>query len=454
MRRWIAKLFARRREPRTSIFGGALRRALAATWVRRSIAVLASVLLVAVSLPYVRARASTMFTGLAKKTKNGGPTVKREVSPPPLTDLDLTRIDARGDVVTAPAHGDRVAELTLVAKYQRAANRIMRDGAVPMGAVLMTDVRTGRVLVWANYSEDAPLTNIAAEATSPSASVFKIVTGTALVEKGLPPTTRECYHGGKSRIDDSELVPNEKRDKYCATMGEAMGRSLNVVFARLALQNLDKDELTSAATRLGWGREIPFDVPVAVSKIDFPDEPNELARSAAGFWHTTLSPFQAVNLATTIANKGQMVRLFVVDKVKDADGEIYSGPTDRQILDTVIAERTARAVTTMMEFTVDAGTSFQAFHDRSGRPYLPNIRVGGKTGTLQDNKRGGYLYTWFVGFAPTDNPEVAISVLAANHASWKVKASTVASEMLRVYFADKGRQGVADPFVSVARREN
>ena len=430
-----------------------MRRWFAKVSVRRAIAIALSAILVGVSLPYVRAHASTLFAGLTKKAKTGGPHATREVSPPPLTDLDLTRIDARNDTVTAPAHGDRIAELTLVAKYQRAANRILRDGSVPMGAVVMTDVKTGRVLVWANYSEDAPLTNIAAEATSPSASVFKVVTGSALVEKGLSPTTRECYHGGKSRIDDSELVPNEKRDKWCATMGEAMGRSLNVVFARLALQNLDKDEVASAATRLGWGREIPFDVPVAVSKLDLPDEPNELARSAAGFWHTTLSPFQAVNLATTIANKGQMIRLFVVDKVKDGDGALYEGPTERQPLDTAIADKTARAVATMMENTVENGTSFQAFHDRSGRPYLPNIRVAGKTGTLQDTKKNGYLYTWFVGFAPIDDPEVAISVLAANHASWKVKASTVGAEMLRVYFADKGRPGVSDPFVVLARRD-
>jgi peptidoglycan glycosyltransferase len=106
-----------------------------------------------------------------------------------------------------------------------------------------------------------------------------------------------------------------------------------------------------------------------------------------------------------------------------------------------------------MEFTVDGGTSFQAFHDRSGRAYLPNIHVAGKTGTLQENKKNGYLYTWFVGFAPSDSPEVAISVLAANHASWKVKASTVASEMLRVYFADKGRPGVTDPFMVRASRD-
>lgn len=422
--------------------------------MRRWIAIGVAATLVAVSLPYVRSHAGHALEGLSKpKIAPGAASVKKDVSPPPLTGLDLTRIDARSDVVTAPAADKRVAELTLNPKYQRAANRILRDGAVPMGAVVMTEVATGKILVWANYSEDAPLSNIAAEATAPSASVFKIVTGSALVEKGLGPTTRECYHGGKSRIDDSELQRDKRRDKWCATMAEAMGRSLNVVFARLALDNLDKDDMTSIAKRLGWSRVIPFDVPIEPSKIDFPDEPNDLARSAAGFWHTTLSPFQAANLATTMANKGEMIRLHVVSSVKDGNDEIYRGPTEREVLAKVVDEKTAQAVTTMMEQTVEGGTSYQSFHDRAGRSYLPDISVAGKTGTLAENKVNGYLYTWFVGFAPSDKPEVAISVLAANHASWRVKGTTVASQMLRVYFADKERKGVTDPFFVSAKRD-
>lgn len=429
-----------------------MRRWLANKWVRRGIAVGAAGVVVAVTVPYVKKHTADI-AGLSKKADDGGPKIKREVNPPPLTGIDLTRIDARGEVVTAPGPSERTADLTLVPKYQRAANRLLREGAVPMGAIVMTDVKTGRVLVWANYSEDAPLTNIAAEATAPSASVFKIVTGSALVEHGFGPTTRECYHGGKSRVDESEITRNEKKDKYCATLAEAMGRSLNVIFARLAHENLDKDAMQSIATRLGWGREIPFDIPIAQSKIEFPDDPIELARSAAGFWHTTLSPFQAVNLATTVANGGEMIRLKIIDKVRDKEGEMYEGASVRQVLDHPIDEKTARAVTTMMESTIENGTSYKSFHDRAGRPYLPDIRVAGKTGTLQENKKDGYLYTWFVGFAPADAPEIAISVLAANHASWKVKATTVGAEMMRVYFADKGRKGVTDPLGAQAKRD-
>lgn len=409
--------------------------------------------IVAASLPFLKKEMPTIGPGLAKlalgdKTPSRG-TTTRIVTPPPLHEVDLARVDVRGDVAVAPAYGDRMADLTIVPKYQRAANRLLREGAVAEGAIVMTDVKTGRVLVWANYSEEAPLHDIVSESLAPSASVFKIVTSSALIEKGIGPSTRECYHGGKSRIEDSDFPRDEKRDKWCATMGEALGRSLNVVFARLAYEHLDKDDLTSIATRYGWNRDVPFDVPIEKSRTDFPEEPFELARSAAGFWHTTMSPFQAVNLATTVANGGEQIQLYAVDRVYDSQGDIYRGPTERVVLGRAVEEKTARAVGEMMQNTVESGTSFKSFHDRAGRAYIPDIRIAGKTGTLEGK---GYLFTWWVGFAPSDDPEVAVSVLVANRGDWRVKGTEVANDILRVYFADKGRKGVTDPFAARAKR--
>jgi cell division protein FtsI/penicillin-binding protein 2 len=415
--------------------------------MRPWIAIGAAALVVGLTVPFVRGE-TVPDLGLAKLAfGERGPagTTKRGVTPPALHKIDLAKIDVRGEVATAPAWGDRVAELTVVPKYQRAANRLLRDGAVAEGAIVMTDIKTGRVLVWSSYSEEAPLRDIASEAFAPAASIFKIVTGSALMEKGLTPTTRECYRGGKSRVDDSDLVRDERRDKWCATLSEAMGRSLNVVFARHALDHLEKDDIESIAKRYGWEREVPFDVPIEKSRLEIPEEPNERAKVAAGFWHTTLSPFQGANLATTIANDGEAIQLYIVDKVRDAQGDLYVGPQERHVLGRATAEQTARSVTTMMEATVEGGTSFTTFHDRAGRAFLKDVRVAGKTGTLEGK---GYLFTWWVGFAPADKPEVALSVLVANRGDWRVKGTQVASDMLRVYFADKGVKGVVNPIAS------
>lgn len=394
--------------------------------------------LVAVTVPFIRSRELPFSDWLAKsKQSAGGPVITRTVTPPPLTDIDLSRIDDRKQTATAPAHGQRNAELTVVPKYQRAALGFLRAGQVPEGAVVMSDVKTGKVLVWASYVQDGAARDIAAEATAPSASVFKVVTGTALMEAGLTPNTKQCYSGGEHSIRAQDLEDDKRRDKWCATLSEAMGRSLNTVFARLAARNLDREKLLGVATKLGWGQEIPFDVKIAASTINLPEDELGFARTAAGFWNTTLSPFQGLNLASTIANGGEMIRLHIVSSVSDEEGEIYRGLQQRQVLKRVIDENTASAVTTMMESTVDNGTSYKSFHDKNGRPYLKDIRVAGKTGTLTKPTPEGPFYTWFIGFAPSRNPEVAISVMVANRAKWRVKATNVAADMLRTYFADK-----------------
>ena len=416
--------------------------------MRQWIAIGAAIGLVAITLPLLREHDAELSNALQKKRAGsvaGGPTITRDVTPPPLEGIDLTRIDDRAGIATVPAHGDRKAELTLVTKYQRAALGLLRAGQVPEGAVVVTDVKTGRVLVWASYVQEGAMHDVASEATAPAASVFKLITGTALMEAGLSPFTKQCYSGGEHSIKAADMVEDKRRDKHCANLSQAMGRSLNTVFARLAAKNLDREKLGGVAEKFGWGQDIPFDAPVQKSTIDLPEDDLGFARTAAGFWNSTLSPFQGANLAQTLANDGEMVRMHVVESVKDELGEIYRGPSARQVIRRVIDPSTAEAVTTMMESTVDNGTSYRSFHDRSGRPYLPDIRVAGKTGTLTKPTSEGPFYTWWVGFAPSRKPEIAVSVLVANRAKWRVKATHVACDMLRVYFADKGAPGVKDP---------
>jgi cell division protein FtsI/penicillin-binding protein 2 len=319
--------------------------------MRQGVAIFAAAALVAASLPFVREHDDKLFELLskAKIVVSGDQPDKSEsetLDPPALSGIELQHLDDRRDVVVAPGDGKRTAELTVDTEYQRAAHAFLRAGQVYEGGVVMSDIRTGRILVWSSYNHGRPR-DLNSEASAPSASVFKVVTGAALVEAGVPISEKFCYSGGHRKLTERELEPDEKRDKYCASLATAMGRSINTIFGRLALKHLDPTKLRGAATRLGWGLDVPFDVPVQQSGLDIPaDDDLEFARTAAGFWHTTLSPFQAMNLAQTLANKGEMIRSYVVDRVLDEDDkEIYQRPTERQVFKRVLDERTAWAVT-------------------------------------------------------------------------------------------------------------
>lgn len=378
------------------------------------------------------------------RTASAAPAKPRPNVASALAGIDLTRIRLTDKGATAPAAKGRVAHLSLDPDLQRAALRLLKKYKIPDSAIVLLDVKTGRVLVWASQSEGRAARDLCVEAKAPAASIFKVVTGSALVEEaGLGPQSKQCYSGGQSRLEARDLVDNPQRDKWCATLAEAMGRSLNAVFARLAIKHLSPDSVASTAKTYGFGEAIPFDVPVAKSQAKLPEDHLNFGRTAAGFWNTTLSPLAGATMMMTIANDGEMLRPVIVESVTERGVTIYEAPK-RRVVRKVSRPETAQALTTMLEATVSGGTSHRAFRDNRGRPFLPNIRVAGKTGTLTDH-REQWLYTWFTGFAPSRKPEVAIAVLAANRPVWHAKANVVARDMLRAYFAKQGAPGVTTP---------
>ena len=369
-------------------------------------------------------------------------------TPPSLDGLDLIHPNIDGDSVTATLDGKRTAKLTLDGSLQRATNAILTRHKLPEAAVVMMEPDTGRVLVYASHVETGPKRDLCAEAKAPSASVFKIVTASALVDKaGLGPDTRECYAGGgDQKILAGDLVVDPLRDKYCVTLGQAMGKSTNAVFARLASRDLTQAQLEAAAKNFGYGAPVPFDVAVAPSKLEIPESGLPFARTAAGFWNTTLSPLQAVWISAIVANGGDAVRPFVVQDVRDEKGQVtWTGADRRDVVRRAVSKETAAALAAMMDHTVSEGTSFKAFHDKKGTAFLP-VAASGKTGTLTDGDTQRF-YTWFTGFVPAHpkpgEKQVAIAVLVVNGPKWQVKANVVAREVLQAYFKDDKDSKVA-----------
>jgi peptidoglycan glycosyltransferase len=375
----------------------------------------------------------------------------------PVVGLDLLHVSAAEGAVTAPANG-ATAQLTLDADLQRTAAGLMNAHHLPEGAIVLMDVATGRLLVYANHVEKGPPRDLCAEATAPSASVFKVVTAAALVEDAhLGPDTRQCYSGGEQRINTVDLVDDPQRDRWCTTLAGAMGRSINTVFARLARQHLAPAQLEAMARRFGYGEPFAFDVPVQPSALRMPVEPLEFARTAAGFWNTTLSPLEAAQLSAIVARDGEAVRPSVVDKVVAADGTVAWSAPESPATRRVVARDTAAQIATMMEHTVGEGTSWRAFHDTRGGAFLPGVTVAGKTGTLTDAETKRY-YTWFTGFAPSHPQpgvrQVAVAVLVVNGPDWQVKANVIARDVLRAYFAGHDVVGVTRPSVNAIARHH
>ena len=340
--------------------------------------------------------------------------------------------DAREQRYTA-SYGSGRASLSVTPRLQQGLEKLLADYRVPMGAVVLLDPRTGRVLAMAEHVEKGPRTHIALQPIAPAASVFKIVTSAALLEKGMSPEDEVCFHGGRHRIQKALLTDNPRRDRMCLSLASALGKSANVVFAKLAGRDLSTELLRSEAHRFLFNAPIPFAWPVEPSPARFSDDPFELATTAAGFGPVRLSPLHGALIASIVANGGRFVPPRLVDAV---DGVPVAAAAEGQ---PVIRPEVAAALARMMETTITQGTARKIFRrDRtSRRSALREVTVAGKTGSLAEATP--YRdYSWFVGFAPVDDPQVAVAVAVVNERLWRVKAPFVAHEALKAYFEGEG----------------
>ncbi len=356
---------------------------------------------------------------------------------PPEPVLDALHFE--GGVASAPLTGGGTAELTLDAPLQHAAMRLLAAAHPGSGAIVAIDPRRGQVLAWAGLRGSAPAPAVVATTLAPAASLFKIVTTTALLEKHVDPNRTVCIEGGTSGISLEHLTRPRNGHALCGPFHEALGRSRNAVFAQLVTRFLGRDDLLGTATRFGFNGDAPLDVAVPVGSLTVPEGELPFARAAAGFVGSRLSPVGAAHLATTVATGGRTLSLHIV---KRAEG--FEAPERRRFLGRVMHEETARELVRMMEITVSSGTCLAAFSDASGKSYLGDVRAAGKTGTLQPNDDDPTT-SWFVGFAPSRHPRLVISVLLENGPLWRRKANEVGRDLFRAYFASRGYRGVTMP---------
>lgn len=368
----------------------------------------------------------------------GAAPAERAADPPAeLRDVSPAAMALEGSQYRQSLDDGRDVVFTVNPDLQRYASSLLEDNDVPAGAIVVLNARTGRVLALAQHQRGVDRPTVAFDPSPPAASLFKIVTAAALLERSeVSIDTVQCYHGGSQRLEQHNLVDSERDDTACASVSQALGRSINAVFAKLADRHLEPLALLQYAERFGFNRSIPFDVAVPESAAEIPGDRLERARAAAGFWHTHLSPLHAAMMVQSVAHDGAMLRPYVVDKVLGPDGEIvYEGKP--QLAARPISHETARRLRTAMRETVTNGTARKAFH-RPGLSALAKVKVAGKTGTLTGQKPYR-AYSWFAGFAPSDAPEVVVAVLIVNEPLWRIKSSEAAALVLDRYFSAKKR---------------
>jgi penicillin-binding protein A len=305
---------------------------------------------------------------------------------------------------------------------------------VGYGAVVAIEPSTGAVKVMASnpgynpnkipeqleglFKSDVktPLINRASHAAYPPGSTFKVVTAAAGLESGVitPETTIDAPG---SIIDEGhELANDYDKDWGEISLDTALTNSVNTWFGQLG-QKLGQDKLFTMMEKFGFNSKPPIDIDesetvesgvldLETGKMLTRKDPVDLARVAIGQERLVATPLQIAMVAAAVANKGKLMKPQIWNRVVNKDGSVTKR-MDPSVYSQPISAKTAEELTTAMEGVVDEGTGTNAA--------ISGVSVAGKTGTAETpgNKAcgGGEAenQAWFMGFAPADNPKIAIA---------------------------------------------
>jgi len=188
------------------------------------------------------------------------------------------------------------------------------------------------------------------------------------------------------------------------TFERALEVSCNVSFGWMAGE-VGQDKLTAQAERFGFGSRPMDDLVSYASRVTSEPgtqlEPPQLAQTGIGQFEVAASPLQMAMVAGAVANDGALMKPHLVRTVRAPNLSIIE-QHEPEKLEQAMSAGDARELRDMMVAVVDEGT---------GRPAaIPGVEVGGKTGTAESAPERP-PYAWFIGFAPADDPQVAVAVL-------------------------------------------
>lgn len=339
--------------------------------------------------------------------RNGYMIMQRDGKMRTFPSVDYPRIE--------PVNGNNLV-LTIDLAMQSIAEEELKRGIernnAESGLVVMMNAKTGAVLAAANYPSGSR-NRIVTDMFEPG-SVFKVVTAAAALEHNLRTGSDTFYaEDGEYRVElpgNRVRVIRDTEEYEWLTLREALKYSSNIVMAKLS------DEIGSERM-YKMSRDFGFGIPTG---IELPGEVRGDLKRPVHWSGTTLhtmsygyevsvTPMQIAASYAAIANRGVLMRPYIVERELDAQGRTVRETRQQQVR-RVVSPATADTLVSFFEDVVRDGTGSSA--------HVNGVRIAGKTGTarkLVDGRYSSSDYTAsFVGFFPVEDPEIVCLVMMDN----------------------------------------
>ena len=328
-----------------------------------------------------------------------------------------------GNLYIEPQDGSTV-RLTIDATIQEIVEKAMREcyevnKAQAVHAIAM-DVYTGAVLAMCSKPDydpnDPPRDQLDAlqslmrirlisDSYEPG-STFKILTAAAALDSGVTAPEDGFYCSGKIKVD-GDTIKCWGNPHKAETMAQALQNSCNPVFVELALR-MGTERFYQYLHAFGLGSKTHIDLQGEESGILIPvNSVKNVDLARIGFGQSVaVTPVQLLTAACSVVNGGRLMRPYLLKEAVSPDGTVLYR-TSPKVVSTPISEETSLTMRKLLEDVVAIGGAKNA--------RIPGYRIGGKTGTAQVYKDGRIVRNVhigsFLGFAPADDPRIALLVI-------------------------------------------
>lgn len=358
-----------------------------------------------------------------------------------LINSDISLIEKVENTTAGRKNPGNNAYSTLNYDIQQAAYQAM---GLYEGAVIVTEVSTGKILAmvskpdfnpntvvemwdkWVEEEESSVLLNRVTTGLYPPGSTFKIFSTLEYIKENKDDyqnyayTCRGSYKKGDMTI---HCYHNSVHNRVNLT--KSFAKSCNTSFVNLAM-GLDRDAFSDTLDKLLFGKNLELDFLTAVSKnpINTQMSDEEMLQAAIGQGTVQITPIHLNMITSAIANDGVLMKPYLVDRIESADGDLVHTYKAKEY-ERLMSEEESDALKVLMKEVVENGTA----NRMKGYGYT----VAGKTGSAEYNSKGD-SHAWFTGFAPAEEPEIAITVIIESAGAGGDYAVPIARRVLDAYF--------------------
>lgn len=342
--------------------------------------------------------------------------------------------------------GDNLV-LTVDAKLQK---RIYSKFGQDKGAAVCINPKTGEILAMVSkpsidpndidknferYSKETSkkyFINKAIQEYYPPGSIFKIITAAAAIEN-INDIDRYKNNCTGSIDFKNHSIKDYKGEKHGnISLKDAFKVSCNNTFGKLGLQ-LGYNKIKKVAEKFLFNKDVYIKddyvkIPIKPAVYDFDERDDSfIAASAIGQHEVKANPMSMAIVVSAIANNGTIMEPYIVDSITDSQGNVKYKRVPKALTEAVDKE-TADKIKEYMLSTVKEGTARRA--------NTSSIQIAAKTGTAE-NEEGKEPHSWFVAFAPYQNPQIAVAVVVENGGAGSGKALDIAKDAIVYYLNNK-----------------